>query len=69
MSIPPNPTPGIDLPDDPEEAVAALSPSTGEDYDPPEVVDPDREASEADQLEQTIEVPVLDDADVDGEEL
>ncbi len=71
MSIPPNPTPGVDLPDDPEEAVAALTPETGEDYDPPEVVDLDREASELDQLEQAIEVPVLEDGDEDddGEEL
>ncbi|PYG00580.1 hypothetical protein SAMN05216184_103151 [Georgenia satyanarayanai] len=67
MSTPVSPPPAEDLPD-PEEAVAALDPETGEDYDPPEVVDPDREAAEADQVEQAIEVPV-DDGDPDeGEE-
>src|SRR5699024_10412045 len=49
MSNPQTPTDGIDLPEDPEEPVTALEPDTGEDYDPPEVVDLDREASEADQ--------------------
>ncbi|HLT85578.1 MAG TPA: hypothetical protein VKZ83_15195 [Phototrophicaceae bacterium] len=68
MSISPNATPYADLPEDPEEAVAALDPETGEDYDPPEVVDLDREAAEADQLEQTIEVPELDEPEDDGEE-
>jgi len=69
MSIP-TPAHGIDLPDDPEEAVAALDPDTGEDYGPPEVVDPDREANEADQLEQAIEVPeVVDPEADDGEPL
>jgi len=69
MSIPPIPrADGTDLPDDPEEAVAALDPETGEDYGPPEVVDLDREADEADQLEQAIEVPELaDDPDDDGD--
>lgn len=68
MSISPNPTPDADLPEDPEEAVAALDPATGEDYDPPEVVDLDREANEADQVEQTIEVPELDEPEEDGED-
>lgn len=61
MSTVPSDTPADDqtedLPDDPEQAVAALDAGTGEDYGPPEVVDPDREAAEADQIEQTIEVP------------
>lgn len=68
MSTPPIPgAPENELPD-PEEAVAALEPETGEDYDPPEVVDPDREANEADQLEQVIEVPVDDDDPDEDEE-
>ena len=67
MSNPVSPPPAEDLAD-PEEAVAALDPETGEDYGPPEVVDPDREAAEADQLEQVIEVPVDDDDPAVGEE-
>lgn len=70
MSIPSSQTParGIEIPEDPEEAVTELSPPVGEDYGPPEVVDPDREANVADQVEQTIEVPVEDDEeDEDGE--
>jgi len=67
MSNPVSPPPAEDLPD-PEEAVAALDPETGEDYGPPEVVDPDRGAAEADQLEQVIEVPVDDDDPAVGEE-
>lgn len=70
MSIPPDPTTAheTDVPD-PEEAVAALDPETGEDYGPPEVVDPDREANEADQAEQIIEVPLVDEPEDDGDEL
>ncbi|WP_324649712.1 hypothetical protein [Georgenia sp. H159] len=71
MSIPPDSTSAreTDVPEDPEEAVAALDPGTGEDYGPPEVVDPDREANEADQAEQVIEVPLVDDPEDDGDEL
>lgn len=59
MSTSPNQTPvtGNDQVDDPEAAVDELDPDTGEDYDPAEVVDSDREASEADQVEQAMEVP------------
>ena len=59
MSIPSN----QQVPEDVEEAVAELNPPQGEDYGPPEVVDPGREADVADQVEQTIEVPVDDDDD------
>lgn len=69
MSTVPGTTPADgqpeDLPDDPEEAVAALDTGRDEDYGPPEVVDPDREAALADQIEQTIEVPA-DDEDPEG---
>lgn len=68
MSTPPIPgAPSSELPDDPEQAVAALDPGTGEDYGPPEVVDPDREANEADQLEQAAEVPEDEDEPETGE--
>jgi len=65
MSISPNTD--ADLPEDPEEAVAALDPATGEDYDPPEVVDTDREATVADQVEQATEVPEPDEPEDDGD--
>lgn len=69
MSVPSStPARGIERPEDPEEAVAELSEPQGEDYGPPEVVDPDREADVADQVEQTIEVPVDDDVVAEGQE-
>lgn len=63
MTQPGSPTPNDAMPHDREAAVTALDSVIGEDYGPPETVDPDREAAEADQLEQTVEVPVDDDAD------
>lgn len=67
MSIPTDRTPsqGIELPEDPEAAVEGIE--RPEDYGPPEIVDPDREANVADQVEQTIEVPEPDD-DPDSED-
>lgn len=67
MTQPGSPTPYDAMPHDPEAAVTALDSVVGEDYGPPEVVDPDREAAEADQVEQTVEVPVDDDAEPDAE--
>lgn len=68
MSVPTGRTPGqgIELPEDPEVAVEGVT--SPEEYGPPEVVDPDREANLADQVEQTIEVPE-EDVDPDDEEL
>ncbi|MEE6287987.1 hypothetical protein V2J52_10030 [Georgenia sp. MJ173] len=64
MSTQTGPTPDTpDLPDDPEAVVAEISEPSGEDYDPPEQVDPDREATEADMLAQAAEVPA-DEEDV-----
>lgn len=63
-----SPTHGSALPQDPEEAVTELNPPVGEDYGPPEEVDPDREADVADQVEQAIEVPVEEDLDDDADE-
>lgn len=59
MSIPSGRTPDHEAqsPQDPEEVVGELHPPQGEDYGPPEVIDPDREASEADQIDQAIEAP------------
>ena len=71
MSTVPSTTPADDQPEDvpdPAEADAALELGTGEDYGPPAVVDPDREAAVADQIEQTIEVPQDDDPEGTGEE-
>lgn len=53
-------------PPDPEEVQPGTDSADAEEYDPPPVVDPDKEATEADVVDQAIEVE-LDDAE-DGAE-
>lgn len=61
------PVDGIGPPDDPEAVVDEISEPGGEDYGPPDRIDPEREATVADMADQAAEVPVTDETEDDDD--
>lgn len=57
-----------ELPADPEAVVDEIAEPEAEDYDPQGSVDPDREATEADMIEQSVEVPQEDEEGAEADE-